>query len=273
MLRYHCVCHRLNLGLQNAWHHSDTEEFLKELDHFFKSVAQSLEMGKTIQDEIAFYSATVCTSYLPGQKHAWSMANSRFNSRHPLAVNLADNYPSWLLLCQSRRKHGSWAAHLSFLKKPQTYLRVHMIADVLTIAQVGSVSAQGADPLQNGAVQTIDLIERLKCSLHGYAIANPTPSQIQGESGEASVRMNSVLKRAFADQLIDSRKWHVQRGLHRLGFGHGKAFSDLRVRLSDCADDVNAPAMDLGFKNTDFRDSFQWVKKLVINYIGYLDHL
>ena len=114
LLRFWASDHRLDLVLRAQWTHPDTSDFLGGLGGFFRSAAQSLDMGKCIQDEIAYDSAMTATSYLPGSKKAWAFAGSRWNSRRPLVCNLAENYPSWLLLCQRHGSSGSWHSHLTF---------------------------------------------------------------------------------------------------------------------------------------------------------------
>jgi hypothetical protein len=80
-----------------------------------------------------------------------------------------------MIMCRNNKdKTEAWARHLRWLQEPKTYLLTHMLADVLGIFQLGSVSLQGADASSNAAVDVCDKVLELIASVRGYALARPT---------------------------------------------------------------------------------------------------
>ena len=231
--------HRLHCVLNDQWQGRGCSDFLKQLDHFFKSVGKMLDMSPTMQDEIQYYTAMICTSYLLGEKHAWRFAKSRWNSRKPLVSNLADNYASWLLLYQDKvgtggaKEKSVWQTHLAFLKKPQTYLNCHMLADMVCIFQQdGFLKVQGASAIQNAAVDLLEQIVVLREQLSGYILSRATEKQLKGESSTPPSEA-SVVKRAMVNKHLDTRRWHIQRGLLRLGFEKKTKFEQVAHTLGE----------------------------------------
>ena len=72
------------------------------------------------------------------------------------------------------------------LRKPQTYLRIHMLADVFDIFCVNSQRQQGGHVETNLHVDSAEKVRVTKAELEGYAMASPTEKQREGMSEDPS---------------------------------------------------------------------------------------
>ena len=214
-------------------------------------------MSQSLQDEFAFYSLMIPSCYQPGHKHAWDLATSRWDSREPLCNNLANNYAGFQFLCaRNRPKGGSWGKRYDFLMKPTTYFQVHLLADVLTIWKIGSKTTQGEDALKNAAVDVPLRLNVVREQLRGYMFAQPTEDQMLGEVHEGEPPQTSIVKRAFVERRLSTQRWHIQRGLRRVGWAVNVPLNKLRIRLEEAPD--TTASIQFKVEKDMVRESFQW---------------
>ena len=223
-----------------------------------------------MQDQLAFYASMSWGAYAPGMKHSFSLAGTRWNSRKPLATEVAENYPAWILLCQGRRSathvkkkdRTTWEKHYKFLMRPDVYLKFHMYADVLDIFQSGSEASQRGNAAENAAVDVTEKLHVLQEQLRGYALAKATPQQLKDEpEGGSGSQANSIIQRCFIEGIIASKRFALQRGLHRIGFHQRDAeLSTLSVPMSSEGD---AESVRLGFDRDHFKNAYKWTTLFV----------
>ena len=119
---------------------------------------------------------------------------------------------------------------------------------------------QGASAVENAAVALPEKIVVLREQLSGYILSRATEKQLRWESSSTHAPPSeaSVVKRAMVNKHMDTRRWHIQRGLLRLGFGETQSLGKLRIHLEkhqECG-----RTLDMPFKKEDFKSSFQWGK-------------
>jgi hypothetical protein len=262
----------MNLALKDLWTDPSFSAWLREIDSLFKGMAAALEMGTAMQDSLNFYACMISTAFQPGAKHECALARCRWNSRSPLATNLAANYPAFLLQCIEQSKSPKWLAWKTELMQFRRYLQIHMFADILNIFQTGWELEQGQ------SVMAADIPERIldtKAALSGYILGALTPAQRTGEGpfdGELSQDW-SICRRALIQSELGSGKWLVQKGLKRLGWKTGMNTARLQIRLVVGSAELVLPlTTSAAGPVSDARSAFMWAKNFVLALIDRLDH-
>ena len=67
---------------------------------------------------------------------------------------------------------------------------------------------------------------------------------------------------------LQSNKWHLQRGLNRLGFKHGKDLASLTLKLEDDGDGTVFP---MPFTREDVKSSYKWIQRFCTNLVASLN--
>ena len=86
---------------------------------------------------------------------------------------------------------------------------------------------------------------------------------------------NCIVRRAMVDEQVASGRFHIQRGLSRLGFGKqrepGKAIKLKNIKLSAATTDaVDGPKVefDMKFVNEDFAQAYLWHRTFCLSLIA-----
>ena len=240
-LRFWCSGHRDDLALRDQWAAESTKVLLREFDTFFRSFGKCVNDSVPMADELHFFSAMLLTCYKKSERTSWVFPKTRtWNVQKPYICSLADDYPAYILFCQSQESSARnqadkarWRGHKEFLMKATTYLIAHILADCLQIydAPLSSLQHSGAEGL---ALDVPAKIAQQKAALAGYILEKPsdTGRQVLGKAlGE-----NSVVKRAFVEGHLCSGKWHIQRGLERIGFRPGKRWSHMQLKVDSSSE-------------------------------------
>ena len=134
-----------------------------------------------------------------------------------------------------------------------------MYADVLDMFQVGSVAAQISGAAEGAAVDVPQKVDVLRSQLQGYALAQATPNQLKDEPmGE--VQSNSVLQRCIVDGINASKRFHVQRGLLRLGYEKGIDVGNLRIHMTEDQSIATKAIEKVRFKREEFKAAYKWAQ-------------
>jgi hypothetical protein len=260
MLRRWSVCHRLNLCLEAQWQNAAASPWLEQLDAFFHSVARCLEISPVMQDELSFFACLVRSTFVTDEKHNWSFAGTRWNSRKPLLWNLAGKYYAWIVLCQrnSKRPGDNWAKYVEFLKNGETYLKVHMLADVLEIFDGHLERAQICDPLRAGASDCQGRLETLRAELKGYLLTPSTHQQCNVMGGHLSD--SSIVRRALCECQLEPGHFLIQKGLRNVGWTRDAQYSNLKLRFDPAQAE---PSIDLGLTKEHVEEAYKWAKSFL----------
>ena len=220
------------------------------------------------QDELQFYATMIPTSAAPSDKHAWAFARAKWNSREPLTCQLANNYSLWVLFCKrnSVKPGDIWAKHLGWLLKATTYLRILMLADVLTMCKFAWCEQPLVDPARAGASDDEFSMRQVSARVTHYCL-NEQQAPTPGEEAAGNHPGANILRRAICKFDLGKLSWYFQRGLRDIGYRKNKHLRDVTLSIRD---DEGAK-IKIAFTKTDFRDSYQWVQTLCTNFRASLD--
>jgi hypothetical protein len=251
ILRRWGVRHRLNLCLEAQWENAAVSPWLTQLDAFFSSVARCLDMSSVICDELSFFACLVRSTFVTGEKHNWSFAGTLWNSQKPLASNLAGEYAEWIMLCQrkSKRPDDHWAKHLEFLKNGETYLKVHMLGDVLNTFDGHLERLPIFDPLRARASDCQGRLETLRAELQGYLLTPDTHRQRNAMGDPLSD--SSIVRKAFIEYQLQPEHFLIQKALRNLGWTRGAEYSTLKLQCAEPS---------LGLTKGNVKEAYKWAK-------------
>ena len=154
--------------------------------------------------------------------------------------------------------------------KPLTYLRIHLLADVLRIMECGLQVQQSADTLSHSATDVAAQVENLKSQLCGYGLSQPTPAQ--AETVKSDNNEDCIINRVIKECKLDSPKWQIQAGLKRLGFRNNRSCTSLRLHLQAHDDDRhNRQRIPFPCDKADFKNAVEWIRIFLRNLILSID--
>ena len=129
-----CANHREDLALKDTEKADDFKDFFAELRNFFNSIGFMIAMSPEAHDELTYFGHTMETCRRANDKCSMSISWTRnWNRLKPVINLLAEKYPAFIVL--TRRSPG-FERHTGFLLRPQTYFKVHILADILNIYEV-----------------------------------------------------------------------------------------------------------------------------------------